>query len=58
MAKKMEIVDCRCTTGRSTKLDKDSPYKSQFIGFDCVCYIGGKTVKADMASISIPKKGK
>ena len=56
MVKKIKMVDWRCKTGRSTKLDKNSPFKSQFIGFDCAQHIGGKTVKADMVSISIPKK--
>ena len=56
MAKKTGVVDWRCKTGRRTKLDKNSPFKVQFLGFDCVGFIDGKTIKADMVGISIPKK--
>jgi len=56
MAKKDKNVDCRCKTGRETQLDKNSPFKSQYLGFDCVCYINGRTVKTKMAGVSTLKR--
>ncbi len=56
MAKETKMIDWRCKSGRLTELDIDSPFKAQYIGFDCVGFINGKQINAEMVGISIRKK--
>jgi len=55
MAKKNKNIDCRCKTGRETELDRKSPFKFQYLGFDCICYVDGESIKVKMAGISKSK---
>ncbi len=48
----------RCKSGSLAKLPANRPFKQQYIGFDCVGFIDGREVQADVVGISIPKKGK